>query len=318
MAQAVTVYRWDDPGAPQLTGIKPSEFLNVFKKCLVEGYGTKQPVGWSIVEESDPTAAPRLVIKNDESNGGSGGVSIFYSNNDNDDERVYLRSGQNYIDNDNYENANGYFTFSGGYGSGTRLPSNWILLATSTAFHFFSFSTDLSSRNDQSTVYFPYLFTGDFISNYPNDPATFISICGKQNNSAVTWTNTIAYHLQVYPRDLLKLYPLDGTQTGVDASLISMFGNTFSVTGDRNSEVNITMLSPIYLSLSQGNFKNSYTQSDSNPFVRGRIPGFFLADKAGFLGSQMPVIRQLNNQNHYLLPSSNSETNAVWINMEEW
>ena len=97
-----------------------------------------------------------------------------------------------------------------------------------------------------------------------------------------------------------------------------MFGNTFSVTGDRNSEVNITMLSPIYLSLSQGNFKNSYTQSDSNPFVRGRIPGFFLADKAGFLGSQMPVIRQLNNQNHYLLPSSNSETNAVWINMEEW
>ncbi|YP_010660032.1 hypothetical protein PP583_gp10 [Pseudoalteromonas phage HS6] len=208
MAQAVTVYRWDDPGAPQLTGIKPSEFLNVFKKCLVEGYGTKQPVGWSIVEESDPTAAPRLVIKNDESNGGSGGVSIFYSSNDDDDQRVYLRSGQNYIDSDNYESANGYFTFSGGSGSGSRLPSNWILLATPTAFHFFSFSTELASRNDQGANYLPHVFTGDFISNYPSDPATYISMCGKQNNSSVGWTNTIAYIFYSKQKTYLKFIHL--------------------------------------------------------------------------------------------------------------
>lgn len=318
MTQAVTVYRWDDPGAPQLTGIKPSEFLTVFKKCLVEGYGEKPAAGWSIVEESAPTDSPRLVVKNDESNGGSGGFSIFYCSNDNDDQKVYLRSGQNAIDSDTYENANGYFAFNGDYGTGTRLPTNWILLATATAFHFFSFSTDLASRNDLGTVYMPYLFTGDFISNYPNDPATYISMCGKQNNSTTTWTNTIAYQLSQGARDIFKVYPLDGGQTPADASLTSIFGSRFHSRTDRNSEVNITMLSPIYICLGAGDFYNSYTQSDSQPFIRGRIPGFFVADKAGFLSSEMPVIRRLNNQEHYLLPSSNSDTNAVWINMEEW
>lgn len=49
MGLPVTVYRWDDAGAPQLSkGIKPSELINVLKKCLVDGYGSKQGAGWSV------------------------------------------------------------------------------------------------------------------------------------------------------------------------------------------------------------------------------------------------------------------------------
>ncbi len=51
MTSPVTVYRWDDPGAPQLTQTHGSA-VDVFKKCLIDGYGTKQPAGWVLEEIS--------------------------------------------------------------------------------------------------------------------------------------------------------------------------------------------------------------------------------------------------------------------------
>ncbi len=45
---APTLYKWDDPGAPQLDGSKGC-ILNVIVKCLVEGYGTKAGAGWEMV-----------------------------------------------------------------------------------------------------------------------------------------------------------------------------------------------------------------------------------------------------------------------------
>lgn len=51
MAQPVTIYRWDDPGAPQLTQTAGSA-VDVLKKCLIDGYGTKTPAGWVLEEIS--------------------------------------------------------------------------------------------------------------------------------------------------------------------------------------------------------------------------------------------------------------------------
>lgn len=51
MAQAVTVYRWDDPGAPQLTQTHGSA-VDVLKKCLIDGYGTKSAAGWVLEDIS--------------------------------------------------------------------------------------------------------------------------------------------------------------------------------------------------------------------------------------------------------------------------
>lgn len=44
MAQ-LSVYRWDDPGAPQMSSTKGAA-LNILKKCLIDGYGDKTPAGW--------------------------------------------------------------------------------------------------------------------------------------------------------------------------------------------------------------------------------------------------------------------------------
>lgn len=58
MARTPTVYRWDDPGAPDLSALHPSNnerdlmhFHTVLKACLVTGYGAKAAAGWTMPHE---------------------------------------------------------------------------------------------------------------------------------------------------------------------------------------------------------------------------------------------------------------------------
>lgn len=46
----VTVYRWDDANAPVLDR-KANCVASIFKACLVTGYGSKRPAGWSMPYE---------------------------------------------------------------------------------------------------------------------------------------------------------------------------------------------------------------------------------------------------------------------------
>ena len=44
------VYKSTDTDAPQISLVNPSgagSFNNVLRKCLVEGYGSKDPAGWT-------------------------------------------------------------------------------------------------------------------------------------------------------------------------------------------------------------------------------------------------------------------------------
>lgn len=50
----VTVYRWDDAQAPVLDKM-PNCVASIFKACLVTGYGSKQPAGWSMAYEDMTT-----------------------------------------------------------------------------------------------------------------------------------------------------------------------------------------------------------------------------------------------------------------------
>ena len=43
---AVTLYKYDDVGAPQLTG-EVGKVISVLDACLVNGYGSKSPAGWT-------------------------------------------------------------------------------------------------------------------------------------------------------------------------------------------------------------------------------------------------------------------------------
>ncbi len=71
MARTPTVYRWDDPGAPDLNAIMPTTndkkrlwMHTVLKACLVDGYGGKAAAGWAMPHEEITSEGCRFVLKN--------------------------------------------------------------------------------------------------------------------------------------------------------------------------------------------------------------------------------------------------------------
>lgn len=71
MARTPTVYRWDDPGAPDLDAIMPTDadkqklfIYTILKACLVDGYGSKSGAGWTMPLEEITSAGCRFVLKN--------------------------------------------------------------------------------------------------------------------------------------------------------------------------------------------------------------------------------------------------------------
>lgn len=46
-----TEYKWDDGNAPVMSGVAGS-IVTLFKKCLVDGYGTKSGAGWTLAFEN--------------------------------------------------------------------------------------------------------------------------------------------------------------------------------------------------------------------------------------------------------------------------
>jgi hypothetical protein len=95
MARTPTVYRWDDPGAPDLNAVMPTAndkdrlFIHtILKACLVDGYGSKQAAGWAMPHEEIVSDGCRFVLENKASSGSllyeggvfSGGVSDLKSN----------------------------------------------------------------------------------------------------------------------------------------------------------------------------------------------------------------------------------------------
>ncbi|MCL1048940.1 hypothetical protein L2755_04755, partial [Shewanella abyssi] len=49
MGLPARIYRWDDEGAPTVVrDTRMSDIISLLKKCLIEGYGEKEGLGWSL------------------------------------------------------------------------------------------------------------------------------------------------------------------------------------------------------------------------------------------------------------------------------
>jgi hypothetical protein len=316
MALPVTVYRWDDVGAPQVVDGKPSEYMNVFKKCLVEGYGSKASLGWTI--ETDITSPPALALKNNAAVG-SGGVVIFTAANDDAGAKTTVRAVQDYIDINTYSRSSPFSAFDRNSSSSYML-NKWFIFGTGKAFYFFTYSEYSMAINAVGTRSCGSFFVGDFNSLYPNDSATFIHMAGVRDSTSTSWSHSLIYKISdTSMRELTDVYPLDGANTPSPVSVYSIFGNVAYTSGHQNDPRNPTILAPCYLMMGSGQIQDSSIyQNTINPFVRGLLPGMYVANTAGYRQTPAPVIEQLNNVAHYLIPSSNSHTGCAWINLEEW
>lgn len=65
---AVTIYRSTDAGAPALPAnanyVGASFYMDIIKKCLVDGYGSKAGAGWTLVYEDTTANKRRLAVSN--------------------------------------------------------------------------------------------------------------------------------------------------------------------------------------------------------------------------------------------------------------
>lgn len=275
MGLPVKIFKSTDQGAPVIKIGKPSEMITVLKKCLVEGYGDKSPLGWTLAfEDASKFAA---VFRNDNAIGSGGYFQINgtgYSNANDNSVRIHVAKLINGID---------VFIEKltmRQVGILKEAVTGWCLVGTSRGFWFFteSVNTTAGFNADGYANGSWYIFIGDIDHFDPNDAAPFTIVHGV--NTVNEWTNTyFDYNIGSSQYIGSPMFAANGEST--KSNYFINYGNLLS-----NSDVNVSIIpsgSPIHFNqvipILNGSFNN--VESESSPIVRGQIPGFYQSSSIG-------------------------------------
>ena len=164
---APKVYRWDDVDAPVLDG-QAGSLVNLLDLCLVDGYGTKLPLGWT----REFTGVNKRVFRN-ESVVGTGGFFRFADDESSgygDSCMVMLYESMTDIDTGVAPTP---FTGSGyvhkAKVNNDTAASTWVLIGDDRAFYLFIASDAVAGVTATSYQYQQISFFGDYVSMVPDD-----------------------------------------------------------------------------------------------------------------------------------------------------
>ncbi len=326
MALPVTVYRWDDAGAPQLTTEgKPSQFFEILKKCLVEGYGNKQPLGWTAPYED--LANLKIAFRNSTADG-SGGYVRFSAANDNNNSNVEYQSALTMT---GLQDSEMYRT---GYKCLLNSDSDrnqWVLIGTSTGFYFMVTSSILATA---VYVYQQYhgvdncFFCGDIESVVSNDLGKFVatnpdtSDTGDQSSTQYTQ----GFHYMNYYGVFGKIYESSGGNESKDHSYFTLW-SVANINPVKESSQGHAIYSKLPIVVS-GYTQNQTGLNDSEgtpirdsllmPPYRGFIPGVLQASNSNHPDDDWPVVKTINGKQHWLLKNTGNIAPQFWIDMESW
>ncbi|MDK1288488.1 hypothetical protein [Pseudoalteromonas umbrosa] len=180
MPKPVTMYRWDDEGAPQFATGKYSEIIAVLDACLLTGYGNKQPLGWTKLF----TETAACCYQN-----ATGGCVVFSSNTGLDDEKgTYVQACQSAINSTTLVRA--------GWKQSVKVFQNsnvnWIVIGTDTAVYvFFGY---VSKYDITTTRYAATFFIGNLSNAMESDQGKFIAVCSFINHDFSMETSTNPQH----------------------------------------------------------------------------------------------------------------------------
>ncbi|PKG80077.1 hypothetical protein CXF80_18215 [Shewanella sp. Actino-trap-3] len=186
MGLPVKIYRWDDVGAPGLTDARTSSIINVFKKVLVEGYGTKQPLGWTIDQEDAQNF--KIAFRNSTVSG-SGGRFILSGHTGFDDILgMRCQSAIDMVDFNNLITA-GYKQAFKIFPNSVQYPNTkWIVIGNSVGFIFIS-DYEGSYSNDNAR-HIATVYAGDITPTTPADVGVFITFASPISTSHTPVTDT--------------------------------------------------------------------------------------------------------------------------------
>ncbi|WP_166838710.1 hypothetical protein [Rheinheimera pleomorphica] len=333
MAQAVTVYRWDDAGAPQLPNGKPSEIIDILTKCLVDGYGDKTPLGWTrpFYDAVNQAAA----FRNSVADGGSGGYAKFFSNDGSDNNNALMRithaasmTDINTLFRQGYTQA-----LRATAGSGNNKTDKWLLIGTNTAFYFIM-GRNVSVHAGSTSFPNSCIFVGDYYSTIPSDVSRFITLAApaQTDTSFAGYLETLDWlcvSAQYSNSACLKLYDADGFESFIQYSLCS-FTNNSSVT--TNTVFNAAPpfpqgLIPVHIKATSRDqattnvsdrFGVILPRSQVSPVYRGILPGLFNLTYIGYRDLAWPSVVEIDAQNYLPLRNPNGGPINAAINLEIW
>ena len=335
MARPVTVYRWDDAGAPQITGRTPAEIIDVLKKCLVDGYGSKAPLGWTMPFEDSGNY--KAVFRNSPAAGGSGGCVQCKSSNgtNNANIAVSMTPAKSFTDIDTPIQPGFTRPFSVTTGFTT-----WILLGTPTGFYLIA---GLQSSNMSGWVMTAEFvaYVGDYDSVILADAGRFIVASSLANSGNLTGTNYSAWNTSAFHSgsaggmetssavQALRIFDADNFDNsktyGITFPGQFYTGPTMPVGSDITKKRDVYQRPIIQLNGMASSTTNNYDrngilsqQSDVSPFVRGFLPGYIFEISARYTNQPWPVTEDINGQSHLLLRTGANSITGYWLNMEEW
>ena len=306
MGLPVTVYRYTDAGAPQLTNGTPSEWINILKKVLVEGYGSKSPLGWTL--EFENAGSFKVAFRNSLANGGSGGYVQFSSASGGNaaDTSLLMKCaiGMTAID-----------TFFKGFWQRALVNGSeyrgWEIIGTSRSFYLILHKTsDLKNQYLGFTQDFQTYFIGDVHSHLTNDTGCFaIAADGSSATDQTSSQGIIGLNYNC----MVQLYATDASNNSLfyKARQYSFFKGSTSLINDAESLGidHVMMPTPIYADISQND-------SSITPFSRGVLPGLYISSFAGYSNQNWPKELTFNGVKWLLLRSYYSP--QFWINTGNW
>lgn len=315
MGLPVTVYRSDDAGAPLLDG-RPSSFIAVLKACLVDGYGAKPALGWTVPFED--TATQKAVFRNSTTEGSGGFVSIASksgANNINDD--VYLRaaSAMSSIDSSTHPGLQRAIRLN-------TFESQWVLIGTSAGFYIQTIDERHSATNNRIGSYSQCTFIGDIHSFFLNDAGRFTIINGSNNSDDTTASYTDSLGTLSTNHSCNILYDMDGFnnyklyQFNYSPSYIAVDG--YGVPEEQGLDV---LMYPLMLTAGTSQTSTDrngtpYFRSTVTPYYRGMLPGFLVASTNGYYDIPWGINRNVAGVNHFGVV--NPSGIQMWINTEVW
>ncbi|MCH1926859.1 hypothetical protein L9G74_19120 [Shewanella sp. C32] len=317
MGLPVTVYRWDDDGAPQLptSGAKPSEIIAILKACLVNGYGTKTPLGWSIPFEN---AVDNKIAFRNSLTEGSGGFVQFWDRSGIDSVNGILafKSCQSMTALDAF--------FPDGSMGAINASNNmykWVVIGTIRAFYLII--ANMSVTTMAAGTYFSVCsFFGDYIPSINTDTEKFISSTFSLSDvTSIAWNKCMG-GLEAGSWIFNGMYDTDGGGTRKQHYIQTTYPTSYSTARNTVSALGITVAQ----SLLKGG--NDVTVSDRNgsrlvesivqPFIRGAIPGLYQFAEIGYSNSLWPVIETVGDSNYWMIRQAHNGACCMAIKMDEW
>lgn len=175
----VKVYRWNDVGAPVLSKTAGC-MLDIFKACLVTGYGAKTGAGWSMPFENTDTKVFRPEI---------GVYTDFYLRMTSDTGKKVLP--QVYLDMTDINTGDLKMQCVHAFKYATQNNNGkWLMIASSRSVWFFCEQRYDSDPNKTGS----YFFVGDTTTNAVGERALYLQHSGGASELYADYSTIFGYH----------------------------------------------------------------------------------------------------------------------------